>query len=126
MTVFFFLLETSLGKMSSFVSPIPRDRFGERCRNPPQYRDRPKCNSHLLGSSSLSPRLILSLNVLTDISCLLNCYLVEISTSSLYYSLSLLFEFPSLDRCSCLVLSPDLSIRFPLVYSHSFLMIFFF
>ena len=116
--------ETSLRETSLFVSLILRSRSVKYCRNPLRYRDRPKYNSHFLRSSSLSPRLISSFNVLTNINCLLNCYLIEKIMNSLHYFLLLLFEFPNLDKCSFFVLSLNLLISFPLTYSRSFLMIF--
>ena len=77
LVMFSFLFGSSLRQTSPFVSLIPRGYFKGCCHNPQLCRDRLKCNSHFRGSSSPSPRPIPSLNVLTSISCLLNCYLVE-------------------------------------------------
>ena len=126
MSVSSFLFETSFEKMSSFVSLILRSHSGEHCHSPSRYKDRSKCSSHFLESGSLFLRLILFLNVSTNINCSLNCYLVEIMISSLYYFSLLLFKSLDLDKCLYLVLFSNLSIRFLLVYSRSFSIIFLF
>ena len=100
-----FSFKTSSRKTSPFVSLILHSCSGGYYRNLPRYKDRSKCNSHFLKLDSLSPRSISFLNVLTDISCLLNCYLVEKMVSSLHYPLLSLFEFPDHDRCSFFVFS---------------------
>ena len=73
---------TSSRRISPFVSPILRGRSGGYCRSPLRCKDRPKCNSHFPRSSSPPLRPIPFPNVLADISCLLNCYLVEKMVSS--------------------------------------------
>ena len=83
MVMSFFSFETSSRKMFLFVNLILRNHSGEHCRSPLWYKDRPKCNSRFLESGFPSSHLILSPNVLADISCSLNCYLVEMTTGSL-------------------------------------------
>ena len=80
-----FLLGLSFGQTFPFVSLIPRDHSEGYCYNLQLYRDRSKCNSHFRESSSFLSYSILFLNVLTDISYLLNCYLIEKLIDSLYY-----------------------------------------
>ena len=77
-----FSFGTSPRKTSPFVSLILRGRFGGYCRSSLRCKDRPKCNSHFPGSGSPPPRPIPSPNVLANINCLLNCYLVEKMVSS--------------------------------------------
>ena len=121
-----FLLETSSEKMSSFVNLILRGHSGGRCHSLPRCRDRPMCNSRFLGSGSLLPRPIPSLNVLIDISCLLNYYLIKRTINSLHYSFSSLFEFSGHDKYLCFVLSLSSSISSLLTYFRFFLMVFLF
>ena len=83
MIVSSFPFRTSFKEMSLFVGLILRGRSGECCHSLSRCRDRPKYNSHFLGSGFLSPRPIPSLNGLTGISCSLNCYLVKMTMSSL-------------------------------------------
>ena len=102
LVMFSFLLRSSLEQTSPFVSLIPRGHSEGCCHNPQLYRDRPKCNSHFRGSSSLPPRPISSLNVLTGINYLLNCYLVEKLIGSPHYP-PLQFGFLDRNRYPCFV-----------------------
>ena len=91
-----FSFRTSSKEMSSFVSSILRDHFEEHYRSLLECRDRSKCNNHFSRSDFSSSHLIPFLSVLTDINCLLNCYLVEMTTDSsylIYFSISLNFRF---------------------------------
>ena len=92
MVVSSFPFRTSPGEMSSFVSLILRDHFGGHCHSPPRCRDRPMCNSRFLESGFSPPHPTPFPNGLAGISCLLNCYLVEISTGSLHFDF-LFFDF---------------------------------
>ena len=120
-----FSFRTSFEEMFSFVSPILRGHFGGHYRSLLEYRYRPKCNSHFSGLGFLSPYFISFFNVLTNINCLLNCYLVKMTTDSLHY-LSLLFEFLSYNKYLYSILFLDFSLLFLLVYFRFFLMIFLF
>ena len=112
-------------EMSLFVSLILRDHSGRHCRNLLRYRGRPKYNSHFSKSGFPPSHLTLFFSILTNISCSLNCYLIEITTSSLYY-LSLSFESLDHNKYSYFVLFFDFLLLFLLVYFYSFLMIFLF
>ena len=123
LTVSSFSFRTSSEEMSLFVNLILRGYFGRHCRSPLRYRDHPKYNSHFSGLSFLSSHLTSSSSVLTDISCSLNYYLVEMLTSSLHY-LSLLFKSLDHNKCSYSVLFFSFSLLFSSIYFRSFLMIF--
>ena len=123
--VFYFLLESSFEQTSSFVNLILRSHSEGCYRNLLQYRDRPKRNSHFLRSGFLLSHLISFLNVLMNINCSLNCYLVKNTIDSSYYSL-LLFEFLDSNKCSCSVLFLNSLLLFLLTCFHLSRMIFFF
>ena len=120
-----FSFRISFREMSLFVSLILRGHSGGHYRNLLRYRGRPKYNSHFSESGFPPSHPTLFSSILTDINCSLNCYLIEITISSLYY-LSLSFESLDYNKYSYSVLFFDFSLLFLLVYFYSFLMVFLF
>ena len=113
LTMFSFSLKTSSKEMSFFVDLILHGHSGGYCRSLLQCKDRLKCNSHFPGSGFPSSHPTSSLSVLADISCLLNCYLMEMSIDSPHIRpLSEVPEFDVKQLPDLSMYEPSLTLRF--------------